>query len=181
MGSATIIYLNGVSSVGKSSIAAALQEVLDEPYAHVALDHFGVMVPKPDGEAFFNRYVIFAMHGCVAAFAAAGANVIVDQVLLDPAWFADAVRRMQGYPVWFVGVQCALHELERREREPGNRRTGQAWVQLQRVHAHGPYDLEVDTTQNSPRECALEIKRRMHDGTLPRAFGRAAAHGSALP
>jgi len=30
-----IIYLNGTSSAGKSSIAAALQEILAEPYLHI--------------------------------------------------------------------------------------------------------------------------------------------------
>lgn len=175
MGAPTIIYLNGVSSAGKSSLAVALQQILDAPYAHVALDHFAPMVPKQGGEAFFHRYAVAAMHGCVAAFAAAGANVIVDQVLLEPAWFADAVRRLQDYDVWFVGVHCALPELERRERERGDRRAGQARGQLQRTHAHGPYDLEVETTQGSPHEVALQITRRMHSGPLPLAFRQAVA------
>ena len=29
-----IIFLNGVGSVGKTSIANALQDILDEPYLH---------------------------------------------------------------------------------------------------------------------------------------------------
>ena len=34
----TIIYLNGPSSAGKSTIARALQERLPEPYLHVSID-----------------------------------------------------------------------------------------------------------------------------------------------
>lgn len=35
-----IILLNGSSSAGKTTLALALQEVLDEPYQHIALDQF---------------------------------------------------------------------------------------------------------------------------------------------
>ena len=42
----TIIFLNGVGSVGKTSIAKALQQLLNEPYLHVGLDHFIDMLPK---------------------------------------------------------------------------------------------------------------------------------------
>ncbi len=39
------IYLNGTSSAGKSSIAAALQALLPDPYLHVGLDAFTGMFP----------------------------------------------------------------------------------------------------------------------------------------
>ena len=35
-----IIFLNGTSSSGKTTLALALQEVLPEPYLHIALDQF---------------------------------------------------------------------------------------------------------------------------------------------
>jgi len=37
---ANVILLNGCSSAGKSTLAAALQQRLDEPYQHIALDQF---------------------------------------------------------------------------------------------------------------------------------------------
>jgi chloramphenicol 3-O phosphotransferase len=40
-----IIYLNGTSSAGKSSLAAALQALLPAPYLHVGLDRFNGMFP----------------------------------------------------------------------------------------------------------------------------------------
>jgi chloramphenicol 3-O phosphotransferase len=42
---ARVIYLNGTSSAGKSSIARALQAKLDDLYLHVPLDVFLQMVP----------------------------------------------------------------------------------------------------------------------------------------
>jgi len=40
MASGTIIFLNGTSSSGKTTLAHALQERLEEPFQHVALDQF---------------------------------------------------------------------------------------------------------------------------------------------
>ena len=38
------------------------------------------------------------------------------------------------------------------------------------VHRPGVYDLEVDTSLLSPRECADAIRARMADGPAPSAF-----------
>ena len=40
MATGTIIFLNGTSSAGKTTLARTLQELMDEPYQHVALDQF---------------------------------------------------------------------------------------------------------------------------------------------
>lgn len=40
-----IIYLNGTSSAGKSSLAGALQAMLADPYLHFSLDRFNGMFP----------------------------------------------------------------------------------------------------------------------------------------
>src|SRR5262245_39855277 len=53
-----IIVLNGIGSVGKSSIARALQAMTIEPFLHVKLDTFIAMLPAayqehhPDGFTF---------------------------------------------------------------------------------------------------------------------------------
>ena len=46
MNKINIIFINGVGSVGKTSIANALQDILDEPYLHIGVDHFFIMLPK---------------------------------------------------------------------------------------------------------------------------------------
>lgn len=50
----TIIFLNGVSSSGKTSIARVLQQKLPAPYLHVQLDTFEEMLPEryDEGGAF---------------------------------------------------------------------------------------------------------------------------------
>jgi len=87
----TIILLNGTSSAGKTSIAKALQQIMEAPYLHVPVDSFGAMAPGPDklGEpgsclwqSVFNR-MLSGFHHSLAALAAAGSNLIVDHVLVQ--------------------------------------------------------------------------------------------------
>ena len=44
-------------------------------------------------------------------------------------------------------MHCPLPELERRERERGNRRVGEARTDYQVVHGFAEYDLEIDSMQ----------------------------------
>ena len=46
MDKGNIIFLNGPSSSGKTRISKTLQNVLDEPYLHVGLDHFLPMLAR---------------------------------------------------------------------------------------------------------------------------------------
>lgn len=74
-------------------------------------------------------------------------------------------------------MRCPLEEAERRERERGDRIQGLARLLFAAVHAHGRYDLEVDTAQLSAEECAARIRARLVDGPPPAAFRElAAAH-----
>jgi len=45
-------------------------------------------------------------------------------------------------------MHCDLTELDRRERERGDRRLGEgrAHIVTNKIHTFGPYDFEVDTT-----------------------------------
>ena len=40
MKAGNIIFLNGSSSAGKTTLAIMLQQLLPEPYQHIALDQF---------------------------------------------------------------------------------------------------------------------------------------------
>jgi len=168
-----IIFLNGTSSSGKTSIAKALQEILDEPYLHFCIDTFLWMLPdrylSQEALPAVGPRAISGMHHCIAASASIGNNIIVDHVLEGKQWLKECVRLLTGFPVLFVGVRCPLEELERRERER-NRQRGLARYQFDLVHAHGVYDLEIDASIYSPMECALQIKDALRDIHSSNAF-----------
>jgi len=91
----------------------------------------------------------------MAGLAAAGNHLLVDEVLLDASWLRDWVTVLALFPVLFVRVRCPLHEVDRRER--GDRAVGQALGYFDAVHAHGLYDLEVDTSRAGTAACAAQI------------------------
>src|SRR5690606_4329425 len=89
---------------------------------------------------------VSGFHRAVAALAEAGNRVIVDHVLQEEGWLEECVERWAGLDVLFVGVRCPVEVAERREAERGDREAGTARYQHDRVHAHGVYDVEVDTS-----------------------------------
>lgn len=163
-----VILLNGTSSAGKSSIAEELLATLDGAWFHLAIDRFHRVRARRDwtDETFlpvFQR-TVRGFHRAVAGMASAGNDVVVDHVLGERWRLADCLTAFAGYPVLFVGVRCSLPELERRERERGNRTIGRAAVQYPLVHQHGVYDVEVDTERHTPAECAALINDRLTSG-----------------
>jgi chloramphenicol 3-O phosphotransferase len=178
---ARIILLNGVGSVGKSSIAKALQTITTETFLHVSMDAFMDMMPAAsfehsDGVTFETiqadgkpsviihtgpvaTRVFRGMRHAVAAMAAQGNNMILDEVLLGEEK-REYPALLVPFEVHMVGVFAPLEVLEAREREPGDRMIGLARWQYERVHRDMTYDLEIDTSSATPMECAELIKRK---------------------
>ncbi|MFF7260738.1 chloramphenicol phosphotransferase CPT family protein [Streptomyces sp. NPDC008159] len=171
-----IIFLNGTSSSGKSSIAVELLRILDEPFFHLPVDAFHAMRTRREMEPERLATVLHrtwrGYHRAIAGMAAAGNNVVVDHVLSEEWRLRDCLDLFVPQDVVFVGVHCPRVELERRERERGDRPRGLAARQLERVHAHGIYDVECDTSLADPRLCARHIKDFLPHRTAPTAFQR---------
>ena len=177
---ARIVLLNGAGSAGKGSIAKALQTITAEPFLHVEMDAFLAMLPErcigdPDGITFETvredgKPVVVirtgpvadrafrGMRHAVAAMAAAGNNLIVDEVMLR-GQMAEYETLLAPFALFRVGVFAPLDVLEARERERGDRMIGLARWQFDRVHNGQKYDLELDTGSATPMACALLIKR----------------------
>ena len=160
-----VIVLNGTSSSGKTTLASALQETLDAIYMHVSIDaFFGAFPQKAFKPEFIEQTGLHGLPGffrCIAALADTGNKVIVDIVLADKRWAEECVLLLQPFYTLWVGVHCPLEELERREQARGDRKIGMARQQSDEVHLHVPCDIEVDTLESSPAECAAKIKQRL--------------------
>jgi chloramphenicol 3-O phosphotransferase len=180
MNQRVILLLNGTSSAGKSSISKSLQRILDTPYLHVCIDTFEEMIPQRDwAQGEFKRTFCNALSGfhySIAALASRGSDLIVDHVIVEgssPAnWLVECLEQVAPHRVFFIGVHCPLEELERREKIRGDRNPGLAHWQFSRVHLHGIYDIEVDTSLASPDECAMQIKTAMENQPHPDAVQR---------
>lgn len=177
MTSGRIIFLNGTSSSGKSSIARELLDILDDgAFFHLAVDSFNAMRTKRELAAQelddALRRTRMGFHRSVAAMAEVGNDVVVDHVLSEPWRLLDCLTVLPPENVLFVGVRCPLDELVRREQARGDRPPGLAALQYDAVHAHGDYDLECDTSTTSPRTCAQRIRDFLPHRPVPTAFTR---------
>lgn len=169
-----IIFLNGTSSSGKSSIAKELLLALDEPYFHLPVDAFHAMrsrneLSPAELPAILHR-TWRGFHRAVAGMAAGGNNVVVDHVLSEPWRLLDCLELFPSRDVVLVGVHCPLQELERRENLRGDRPVGLAARQWEQVHAHGLYDIECDTATADAEECARRIRDFLPQRPFPTAF-----------
>ena len=167
-----VIVLNGVGSVGKSATIRAVQAIATKPFLHVSMDAFINMLPErlfghPDGLVFdpgeadrrpcvavrTGPVMARAMRGmrhAVAALASQGNDLLVDDVMFDPAEAAEYRALLAHVNLRFVGLFAPLDVLEQRERERGDRVIGLARGQVDRVHRGIAYDFEVDAVRHNP-------------------------------
>jgi len=172
-----VIVLNGVGSVGKTSIAKAFQAASAEVWLHVQMDSFLDMLPErcmddPEGLRFIRHpgpppeveirtgaaisRLVAGMRAAVAGLARAGNNVILDDVLIDEDGSAHR-EALAGLDVFWVGLVAPLAVIEAREQARGDRAIGLARWQFPRVHKHMTYDLVVDAAESSPADIARLI------------------------
>ena len=176
---ARIVLLNGAGSVGKSSIAKALQQIVSRPMLHVAMDAFLEMLPPGTfGDPRFYRFettiedghpvtavaagpmmdrLLRGMRRSVAAMATDGLDLVVDDVFWGDE-LADYRALLAPFDFHAVSLVAPLEVLEERERARGDRDLGLARWQYDKVHAGMAYDLELDTSTATPEALAGRIR-----------------------
>ena len=157
-----IIYLNGTSSAGKTSIAGELEAHFPDSYL-ISLDAFLNMPTShlwKEGAADCYPTVWHAMHNTIDFFMAQGKTIIVDTVSLHSerhGEFLSSMRQVRAYRGLLVYVSCPLAELQRRELARGDRDIGLAESQLPFLPPAQAYDVVVDSCTQAPEACAAAI------------------------
>lgn len=196
-----IVILNGAPRAGKSSIVTEIQETFDGAWMNLGVDVARAMTPprcqpgiglRPGEEAHpafpFVPVLYAALYESIAAHSRAGLDVVADMGHHDAEVLRDCARRLVGLPVLLVGVRCPIEVImERRNASPAGRYAQGSEdrpipdpvSRLQEaVHDPGVYDLEVDTSILSPKQCAAAIRERLEDPTPARAIQRLASEGN---
>lgn len=182
-----IIYLNGPSSSGKTTLAKALQQSFEEPFLHVGLDKIiGFMPSKinnweggnaplgfcwkpgvdPTGHPIYHvhagpfaKKITRSLKDIALLLASQHYNLIIDDVAFGAIEVEEWKEALIIYQVLYVGVTTPLEILEERERARGDRCLGSARGQYFKVHENVEYDLEIDTHAYSVEENVEKIKR----------------------
>lgn len=174
-----IVLLNGPSRAGKTSVARALAPGLPTPWLVMPVDLFHSIRSRPpqgllsqdEWESVFRR-TRSAYHRALAGAALAGCDVIGDHVLSEHWRLTELLELTAEVDVLLVHVTCDVDELERRERRRGDRDFGTARKQATEVFTHGDCDLEVDTTNTPPEDCAARIAQLIASPPAETAFER---------
>lgn len=197
-----IIFLNGGSSAGKTTLSKVLQDTLTDPWFHIALDQFRDAMPgryrgmnAPKGTPGYlgmnvvpvrlgddlvtevrlgdlGQNMLKGMHQAIRGFVDAGNNVIIDDLIMQPETLQHYISVLAGYWVLFVAVKCSLKVALAREAIRPGRFPGTARSHYDIVHAHGHYDMEVNTDNMSAECCAAEIMDYLNQGLTPSAFNK---------
>jgi chloramphenicol 3-O phosphotransferase len=184
--SVQIIYLNGPSSSGKTTLAKALQHAFEEPFLHVGIDTIIGWMPEkvndwtggenPIGYSWkksedasgnsiqelqagpYAQKMGKTFQEVILALAKMGHRIVIDDVSFGKQQLDTWKEILKNFRVLWVGVNAPLPVLEQREKERGNRIQGSARGQFNKVHVDVNYDLEVDTHHVSVSENAEKIK-----------------------
>ncbi|HLJ30995.1 MAG TPA: hypothetical protein VKU36_01030 [Candidatus Babeliales bacterium] len=193
-----IIIINGCASAGKTSIIKEMQKLCNKPLLHVGIDRFWAMIPdqykeygsKADEGYSFSRTVddnnnpiVHVKKGSfgeqistiipqvIKCFADCGNDVAVDTIFTDGEELYKYVHALQDHTVYFVGIVCELQELERREKQRGNRSLGLARGQIDSIHTYKDYyDLIIDSTHCDATACAQNILNFIYTTSSPEGF-----------
>ncbi|WP_213593011.1 chloramphenicol phosphotransferase CPT family protein [Paenibacillus woosongensis] len=169
-----IVLMNGTSSSGKTSISAELVKQKEILFHHLSIDDFFYnfnefidnkfpdIKPTREVDDQVVAQIIFdplasMYYAIIKLFSEMGLNVIVDTVIDNDRRFNECLDIFSDQPTLFVGVICSKEELIRREQIRGDRQIGLASSQFDKIYCFDEYDLEVNTEELSPIECAEKI------------------------
>jgi len=163
-----IIFLNGVTSAGKTSIVDAMQNRGDIFFYALANDLFQDMVGERYLRENYWKYlgeVLMEMYRTAKEFSDRGHHVILDGVLSERPEIPDHYGRMleilSDSPLYMVHVTCPLELCRKRNLARGDRGEFQSHEQAKHMPQNVEYALEVDTSVLSAGECAEIIIRHI--------------------
>ena len=164
-----LYIFNGTTSSGKTTLAKALLDRLDNRYTYLSIDnHIRTIF-----ESYENHYkgifesekvfsvlipnLVLTFHDIIQSYLLTNKKIIVDHVLQEKEWKDDLFRKVEKYKVCKIGLFCSIKELEKRERAREDRKIGLAAYQYNKVHDNIKYDIELNTEVKDINQCIKEI------------------------
>ena len=155
------MLLNGPSSSGKSTLAKALQALIEnrcfERYEVVSIDDF--MKGSPYETIYEDDVYAVSCDMCekVLEILGSGSGVIIDHVITSERIFRQLTEMLFAYPLHMVNISCPLDVLRERERVRGDRCPGSAEASAEYLYPKDGYELTIDTSRKTQAENAQQI------------------------
>lgn len=195
-----IIFLNGGSSVGKSTIARQVMRQSTRPFIYYSIDHLVnywmdekfISFGEENKNWFHHENILdgtgqpqtrivdgpnaLALHKdmieALEVLIKKGYDLIIDEVLWKKEIFEHYLHALCcAKSVYLFHITCDLIECEKRERARPDRFLGLARGLYYQLNQKWPlYDLEIDTTYTSASQCAASLLQYLETHTKPAAF-----------
>lgn len=156
-----IVFLNGVTSSGKTSIVDAIQASSEEFYYVVANDLFEEMIGDRYLREDYWKYLsdaIMMMYHTAKLFSDHGKNVLIDGILVERLELTPHYEKVKElfaeYPLYLIEVYCPLEICRQRNIDRGNRGEDQSQGQHDIMAKNIQYHCRVETHLHSSEECA---------------------------
>jgi chloramphenicol 3-O phosphotransferase len=167
-----IVWINGPTGAGKTSLALRLQERAAGVYLHAELDKFISMLPtriQRSRQSLLECVdaIVGPFHKTALMLADAGSDLIVDHVFEKAEWFDECCTLFADKHVYLVGLTAEPHVLAKRALNRGDREPNLYLEHATTVHKHTAYDVYLDSTSKTVDELASELFHFM-EGTPPR-------------
>ncbi len=163
-----IIFLNGVTSAGKTSIVEALQDQEDIFFYVVANDLFQEMIGEKYLQENYWKYlseVIIMMYHTAKLYSDMGKNVLIDGILVEreeiKPHYHQLLEILKNNPLDIVEVYCPLDICKQRNMIRGDRYETQSQEQYDLMAKNIKYSARVNTSIYNSEECAKEIIREL--------------------
>ena len=163
-----IIFLNGVTSAGKTSIVEVIQERDDVFFYVVANDLFEEMVGDKYLRENYWKYlseVIIMMYHTAKLYSDMGKNVLVDGILVEreeiSPHYQQLTEILKNNPLDLVEVYCPLDLCRKRNLIRENRYENQSDEKHELMAKNIEYRLRVDTSLHNADECADIINKEL--------------------
>ena len=166
-----IIILNGVSCVGKTTLAKTIQTLADDLIYRISIDDYFRMIPankiySDNGDNI--RNAISFMHNSICFLAENKFNVIVDMIYLqkdgDESIIDECRRLFKDYDVVMVKLSCMSQELKSRASQRLDRDFNYIQRQIAMQFPDSAYDIVLDTYKYCPEECAMNVLNFISSG-----------------
>lgn len=163
-----IIFFNGVTSSGKTSIVEAMQQQKDIFFYVMANDLFEQMIGDNylrDNYWGYLSEVIIMMYHTAKLFSDMGKNVLIDGILIErdeiKPHYHQLLEILKDNPLDIVEVYCPLDICRQRNIIRGDRYETQSQEQYDLMAENIKYSAKVDTSIYSSEKCAEKIMKEL--------------------
>lgn len=166
-----IIFLNGPSSAGKSTLARQIQSSMPQPFYYMAIDQYqlGVM-PREDQFLDIDLHEISMemFYDAVKVHIDKGYHLILDDVIDSESYYHFVRAALKEATVFWIRLECSLETLLQRELRRSDRKADIENVtkQYHNLRPMEDYDLIIDSEHCDPVTNSAIVRKEYYHETF---------------